>query len=73
MFGAEPGGYLSEPVALGPADQPASPAATSQPAPTRDEMQARQRALFLARYPGLAAGAKPAEPAAQTSTLAGNN
>ncbi len=69
MFGGEPGGYLAEPVSLGPTDQASGPAAASQsaePEPSRDELMARQRAVFLARYPGLAAGATPAQPVAQS-------
>jgi hypothetical protein len=76
MFGGDTGGYLSEPVALGPTDQPAGAAPTArsaEAAPSRDEMLARQRALFLARYPGLAAGAKPAQPPAQSAVLAGSD
>lgn len=71
MFGAEPGGYLMEPVAGG-AD--AQPAQSAQPALSREELMAKQRELFLARYPQLAAGTgdKPA-PAAQPAAPAAGN
>lgn len=55
MFGGEPGGYMMEPVGGSPTDL--QPAAAAQPAPSREEIMARQRELFLARYPQLAAGA----------------
>ena len=62
MFGGEPGGYLSEPVGGSATDlQPAA-----QPTLSREELMARQRELFLARYPQLAAGAAP-KPAADTT------
>jgi hypothetical protein len=69
IFGDESGGYLSEPVAGGAADpQPA------QPALSREELMAKQRELFLARYPQLAAGSgdKPAPAAAPSAPPAGN-
>jgi hypothetical protein len=63
MFGGEPGGYLSEPVGGSATElQPA----TAQPALSREELMARQRELFLARYPQLAAGAAQ-KPAAETN------
>ena len=71
MFGGEPGGYLSEPVA-GSAEAP--PAQTAQPALSREELMARQRELFLARYPQLAAGSgdKPAVAAQPAAPATGN-
>jgi hypothetical protein len=69
MFGGEPGGYLMEPVAGSPTDpQPA------QPALSREELMAKQRELFLARYPQLAAGAgdKPAQATTPSAPPAGN-
>lgn len=71
MFGGEPGGYLSEPIAMGAAPQPAQ---ASQPALSREELMARQRELFLARYPQLAAGSgdKPT-PATQPSVPPSGN
>lgn len=59
MFGGEPGGYLMEPVDMSPADAPAS-AQAPQPTVSREELMARQREMFLARYPQLAAGATDA-------------
>jgi hypothetical protein len=66
MF-AEPGGYMMEPVGGGPTDLQAPQPATAKPALSREELMARQRELFLARYPQLAVGAsdKPAEPKVQ--------
>ena len=52
IFGDEPGGYVVEPAAGSPAGQQAD-----RPAPSREELMAKQRELFLARYPQLAAGA----------------
>lgn len=71
MFGGEPGGYLSEPIA-GSGD--AQPAQGVQPALSREELMARQRELFLARYPQLAAGSgdKPT-PAPQPSAPPSGN
>lgn len=72
MFGGEPGGYLMEPIAGSPTDLQA--AAQSAPrALSREELVARQRELFLARYPQLAAGTgdkptSPDAPAASPST-----
>jgi hypothetical protein len=63
IFG-EGGGYLLDPIAGG---------ADVQPAQSREELMARQRELFLARYPQLAAGATDKTsaadaPAAQAET-----
>lgn len=54
LFG-EGGGFLFEPVAG---------AADLQPVQSREELMARQRALFLERYPQLAAGTTDKPPAA---------
>lgn len=67
IFG-ESGGFLMEPIAGGAADVQAA-----QPVQSREELMARQRALFLARYPQLAAGATDKTqaadiPAAQPET-----
>jgi hypothetical protein len=51
MFGGA-GGYMMEPVGGGPTDLQAA-----QPVQSREDIMARQRELFLARYPQLAAGA----------------
>ncbi len=71
MFGGEPGGYMMEPVAGSDGGQSAQPV---QPTLSREELMAKQRELFLARYPQLAAGAgdKPAPATTSSAPPAGN-
>jgi hypothetical protein len=61
IFG-EGGGFVLEPIAGGAAD-----GQSAQPVQSREELMARQRELFLARYPQLAAGAAGKPPAVDTS------
>jgi hypothetical protein len=73
MFGGEPGGYLMEPVGGAPTDlAPAGTAQAAQPTLSREELMARQRELFLARYPQLAAGAGDKAAAAPQAPATGN-
>lgn len=75
MFGGEPGGYLMEPVGGSPTDlSPAGSAQAPQPSLSREELMARQRELFLARYPQLAAGSadKADGPASPGAPATGN-
>lgn len=68
MFGGEPGGYMMEPVGGSATDlQPAA-----QPTLSREELMARQRELFLARYPQLAAGASEKPAAEATAQVPGS-
>jgi len=61
MFG-EGGGFLFEPVSAGAVG---AAAADAQPVQSREELMARQRALFLERYPQLAAGSTDKPPVAE--------
>ncbi len=75
MFGGEPGGYLMEPVVGAATDlQPTGAAQAAQPALTREQLMAKQRELFLARYPQLATGSgdKPDQPAQASAPATGN-
>lgn len=66
IFGDESGRYAHEPVAGSAPQQPA------QPALSREELMAKQRELFLARYPQLAAGAGDKPAPAPTAPFTGN-
>jgi hypothetical protein len=75
MFGGGPGGYLMEPIGGSPTDlQLAGSAQAAQPALSREQLMAKQRELFLARYPQLANGSadKPEQQASQAAPAAGN-
>jgi hypothetical protein len=68
----DPGAFLAEPVDGGQTDL--QPAQAAQPAPSREELMARQRELFLARYPQLAAdgAGKPVASGAPAAPPTGN-